>query len=115
MRNEAFFSTAAIYTTSTTPVNRFKVIDCRICGAVGVLIGATGDDNHWDCEVKGCDIYASGLPVNDNTANNAVQVKDCKLISQGSEDVSGMNVLYCANNIYTSSTDTRTFPFATTS
>jgi len=112
-RNEAYFSTAAIQTISTDPINRFKVINCRIRGAVGVLIGATGDDNHWDCEVRGCTIYASGLPVNDNTANNLVEITNCTLISAAAEDVTGMNVLCCANNVYTSSTDTRTFPFAT--
>ncbi len=113
-RNEAYFSTAAIQTASTTPINRFKVIDCRIRGAVGVLIGATGDDNHWDCEVTGCRIYASGLPVNDNTANNLVEITNCTLITAAAEDLTGMNVLCCAGNIYTSSSDTRTFPFATT-
>ena len=114
MRNEAFFSTAAIQTTSTSPINRFKVIDCRIAGAVGVLIGATGDDNHYDCEVSNCRIYASGLPVNDNTGNNLVEITNCTLITQGAEDLTGMNILSCAGNIYTSTTDTRTFPFATT-
>jgi len=111
MTNEAFFSTACIYTTSTALINRFKIQDCTIRGAVGVLIRDTGDDHHYDCTIERCNIYASGLPINDKTG--MVQVIDCNLISQGSEDVSGMSVLYAANNIYTSSTDTRNFPFIT--
>jgi len=115
MRNEAFFSTAGIAVSSTDVINRFKIQDCKITGAIGVHLGVTGDDNFYECSIENCFIYSSGLPVDDDTELQNVMLINNRMITQGAEDLTGMNVLYAAGNIYTSSTDTRTFPFATTS
>jgi len=115
MRNEAFFSTAAIAVSSTAVVNRFKIQDCKITGAKGVHLGVTGDDNFYECSIENCFIYSSGLPVDDDTELQNVMLINNRMITQGAEDLTGMNVLYAAGNIYTSSTDTRTYPFATVS
>ena len=115
MRNEAFFSSAAISLTSSSPPNRCHIIDCDIKGAVGVVAGVGHDDNFFECSIENCNIFSSGVCVNDQTGGQALRLINNRMITQAAESLTGMNVLLASGNIYTSTTDTRTFPFATVS
>ena len=111
MRNEAFFSTACITLTSTSPPNRCRIIDCDIKGAVGVVAGVGSDDNWFECSIENSHIFSSGVCINDQTGNQGFRVIDNRLITQATESIGGMNVLLASGNLYTSTTDTRNFPF----
>ena len=111
MRNEAFFSTACITLTSTSPPNRCRIIDCDIKGAIGVLAGVGSDDNWFECSIENSHIFSSGVCINDVTGNQGFRVIDNRLITQAAESIGGMNVLLASGNLYTSTTDTRNFPF----
>ncbi|GAG09610.1 unnamed protein product, partial [marine sediment metagenome] len=96
---------------STSPPNRVLMEDCKIRGAVGLVAGVGHDDNWFECLMKDCYVFSSGLCVNDQTENVGFSLINNRFVTQAAEDVSAMNVLLASGNLYTSTTDTRNFPF----
>lgn len=117
MRNEAFFSTACISLTSTSPPNRCRIVDCRIRGAVGVVIGVGSDDNWFECLMRDCYVFSSGLCVNDQTGNVGWALVNNRFVTQAANTANDMlsyNVALGAGNIATGATSTNTAPVCAT-
>jgi hypothetical protein len=113
MRNEAFFSTACIAITSSALINRCRIIDCGIRGAVGVVMGVGSDDHFYDCSIEDCYIYSSGLCVNDVTGNQGWALINNRVVTQAANTTNDMlvyNVALAAGNIATGATNTNTAP-----
>jgi len=113
MRNEAFFSTACIALTSTAVPTNCHIRDCRIRGAIGVLIGVGSDDHWYNCSIEDCYIYSSGKCVNDVSGNVGWALINNRVVTQAANTDNDMlvyNTALAAGNIATGATNTNTAP-----
>lgn len=113
MTNEAFFSTACIALTSTEVPSNCHIRNCKIRGAVGVVIGVGSDDHFYNCSIEDCYIYSSGLCVNDESGNVGWALINNRVVTQAANSDNDMlvyNTHLAAGNVATGATDTNHAP-----